>query len=204
MGYTYQGIIQIDMNSFEIQVISDWYKDYEKLSTKKYRNLFNLDISILEKYIFLPMPNGNYVARYNIPQKKMEFYEVEGEDERINTICYQEKSFWITGDTNKILKCSIEEIVSVEKAITLDITDYTDDFFTSSYYKDEKIYFMNQKSAQEMDVKTYQLKEVNYAIEQNRISFSSGIIKELFMKMKDGNTLMENIPYGITVRNILY
>lgn len=129
-------VLKLDMETGEIEWNENGKEQYHKLvDSTKSGIICRQDCCSVDGKLYVASVQGNVIIEYDCDLYVTNFYQVGSADNIYTTICYDGKTFWLSGNESQIIKWNKE--TDETKEIEVDIEGYRQDnkfAFASSLY----------------------------------------------------------------------
>ena len=204
VGGWYAGIAKIDMENFDIEIINNWYEEYQKKRVLDHKTFFNTDICAAKDSIFMLMSNASYVVEYDLLKEKVLFHQLSDSNIFWINICYDGYFFWLRGEDNQCIRWNADTEESMEYGYVDDNKKDTEVGYIRSWYQNEAIYFSNRSKSYilKMNLDKHKKNEI-LRVDRNEFISKDVINKLCFSPLNKGDVIYESLYFGISIEQYI-
>lgn len=94
-GYSYPGIVKVDLVSKEVNVIDCWLKESAVSLTNKTDGCFHSGYVLLDNVVYFPFVNSNAVLQFDLVTEEVVVHKVGDDRQRYISIVWDGTCFWL-------------------------------------------------------------------------------------------------------------
>jgi len=204
VGCRYAGIAIIDMESFDIEIVDTWRKEYLLKRVSDYKTFFYTDVCLVKKSVFMLMSNAGYIMEYNLVDKKTVFHRLSDENTIWINICYDGNQFWIRGNDdrfvcwdNKTGNCKDYGYIDTEKKDK-------EVGYVRSWYQDQTVYFCDRLNSAMMKINLDGCRKCEFLKTERSEIVNRKLISELCLSpLYKGDVIYETPNFCVNIEDYI-
>lgn len=104
-------LISLDMKTYKVEKCTKWQTEFKKQFGESTGTHTHTDLCVVDHCFWISLQKANFIMEYDMEKNVSSFYRIGDRKIHYNTICFDGKEFWLSGDKQFLCKWNKKENV---------------------------------------------------------------------------------------------